>query len=106
MLDEEGMFSGTIEEISEYILFVSPMVFDGGPEEPFPGAAEDLNNLTAAFEKVFFEYVPVIPTVTRAGSTVYASNVNIEWPKYSSAFSWGAARYRYLTTDPDFVGRK
>ncbi len=106
MLDEEGMFSGTIEEISEYILFVSPMVFDGGPEEPFPGAAEDLNNLTAAFEKVFFEYVPVIPTVTRAGSTVYASNVNIEWPKYSSAFSWGAARYRYLTTDPDFVDRK
>ncbi len=103
MLDEEGVYKGTVEDLAVYLVFASENPFDGGPTEPFPGASHDLHNATAAFERVFLKYVPVIPTVTRAGSTIYADNVVIEWPEYSEAFGWGAARYRYLNTDPDFA---
>lgn len=104
MLDNNGVFKGTVQEIAMFILR-TPSLFTAAPEEPFTGASEDLSNLTAAFEKVFFEYVPVIPTVTRSNSTIYAPYVHIEWPKYSDTFGWGAARYRYLTSDPDFADR-
>lgn len=104
LLDEDGIYRGTVHDIAMYILS-DPTVFTSAPKEPFLGASEDLSNLVAAWEKVFFEYVPVVPTVTRSSSTIYAANVHIEWPKYSDAFGWGAARYRYLTSDPDFADR-
>lgn len=104
MLDNDGFFRGTVDEIATYILG-TPTIFTKQPAEPFEGASYDLNNLLAAWERVFYDYAPVIPTVTRASSTIYADNVHIEWPKYSDEFGWGAARYRYLTTDPDFADR-
>jgi oligopeptide transport system substrate-binding protein len=76
--------------------------FDGAAEEPYPGATNDAWNMIAAFEELFFEHVPMVPTVTRSSATMYAANVTIEWPAYSSAFAWGPARYRYLNSDPDF----
>lgn len=102
MLDEEGIYTGTVEDLAIYMTQARENPFDGGPHEPFAGASYDLDNMTAAFEKVFLDYVPLIPTVTRSSSTIYADNVVIEWPEYSEAFGWGAARYRYLNTDPDF----
>ena len=104
MLDENGIYKGPVKDMALYILS-TPTLFTTQPKEPFVGAREDLHNLTAAFEKVFFRYVPVIPTVTRSSSTIYADYVHIEWPKYSNVFGWGSARYRYLTTDPDFADR-
>ena len=76
--------------------------YDGAAAEPFPGATADTWAIIAEFERVFFEYATLVPTVTRSSATVYADNVVITWPAYSSAFGWGAARYRYLNTDPDF----
>jgi len=58
--------------------------------------------MVAMLEELYFEHVSSVPTVTRSSATIYASNVVIEWPAYSSAFGWGANRYRYLNTDPDF----
>jgi oligopeptide transport system substrate-binding protein len=77
--------------------------FDGAAAEPFPGATNDSWNLVAALEALYYEHVPNIPTVTRSSATIYAENVVITWPAYSSAFGWGADRYRYLNTDPDFA---
>jgi len=97
----EGVFQGTIADMVEIIVFESNP-FDGTAAEPFTGAASDAHTILAAFERVFLEYAPIIPAVTRSGATVYAENVVIEWPKYSVAFSWGSQRYRYLNTDADF----
>ena len=44
-----------------------------------------------------------MPTATRSSAVVYSDNVVITWAKYHSGFAWGAARYRYLDTDPDFA---
>lgn len=96
-----GIFKGTIDEISTLVIFYdSP--YDGTASEPFAGATNDVYAIVAAMERVFIEYAILIPTVTRSSATVYAGNVVITWPAYSSAFGWGAQRYRYLNTDPDF----
>lgn len=107
-LDEEGnvvkaagIYKGTLADIALI------QVFDDSPleataKEPYPGASVDASNMLAEFEKLFFKHVPLIPTVTRSSAVVYADNVVIEWPEYSSAFGWGAERYRYLNTDVDF----
>ncbi|MDD3067645.1 MAG: ABC transporter substrate-binding protein [Acholeplasmataceae bacterium] len=98
---EAGIYKGSLYDIG--MLMVSmDTPYDGTAAEPFPGATSDTWNLVAAFERVFFEYAPLIPTVTRSSATVYADNVVITWPAYSAAFGWGAGRYRYLNTDPDF----
>jgi oligopeptide transport system substrate-binding protein len=47
--------------------------------------------------------MPLIPTATLSTATLYADNVVITWPTYSIAFGWGAARYRYLSSDTDFA---
>ena len=96
-----GIYKGSVYDISMVVINLDTP-WDGVASEPFPGAATDIHNYLAELEKVFFEYVPLIPTVTRSSSTVYAENVVIEWPMYSSAFGWGTGRYRYLNTDPDF----
>ncbi len=105
MLDENGIYKGPLNPLLNHVFTFSSSVYYASPEEPFPGASHDLHNLTAAFEKVFLEYVPLIPTVTRSNATIYADYVQIDWPAYSNAFGWGAARYRYLITDPDFADR-
>lgn len=97
-----GIYVGPLEDIALWCVFYDTP-FDGAAAEPFTGATNDTWNMVAAFERVFFEYVPQIPTVTRSSATIYAANVVIEWPAYSSAFGWGANRYRYLNTDPDFM---
>lgn len=101
LIDEEGIFRGTAYQMWQ-ALNAAATIYDGGPKEPFPGASHDLSNITAAFERIFFDYVPVVPTVTRSSATIYADNVIIDWPLYSEAFGWGAARYRYMNTDIDF----
>ena len=59
--------------------------------------------MIAAFEEVYYEYVTMIPTVTRSSATIYAENVEILWPSFSSTLKWGPNKYRYLNTDPDFI---
>jgi oligopeptide transport system substrate-binding protein len=96
-----GMYVGSFYDLAMlHITMDTP--FDGAAEEPYPGATSDTWNMVAAFEALFFEHVPMIPTVTRSNATMYADNVVIQWPAYSSAFGWGTNRYRYLNTDPDF----
>lgn len=76
--------------------------WDSTAKEPFPGAGADANNIAAAMLEVFYEHVTHVPTGTSASATLYAPKVTVEWPEYSTAFGWGAARYRYLNTDVDF----
>ena len=97
-----GIYRGTVYDLASY-LYGASTPYDATAKEPFTGATTDVWKIVAAFEEVFFEYVPMIPTVTRSSATAYASNVVFEWPAYSSAFGWGSARYRYLNTDPDFA---
>ncbi|AIO18368.1 Internalin-A precursor [Candidatus Izimaplasma bacterium HR1] len=97
-----GIYVGPMEDVALLQVF-NDTPYDGSAAEPFTGATNDTWNLVAAFEALFFEHVPMIPTVTRSSATIYAENVVIEWPAYSSAFAWGANRYRYLDTDPDFM---
>lgn len=97
-----GIYRGTLEDIC-MVIINEDTPWDGAASEPFAGASNDIYNYLAELEKVFFDQVPHIPTVTRSSATVYAENVVIEWPMYSSAFQWGTGRYRYLNTDPDFM---
>jgi oligopeptide transport system substrate-binding protein len=96
-----GIYRGPFSDIGIMPYFLDTP-WDGSAKEPFPGATNDTHNFIAALEKVFFEHVPMVPTVTRSDAIVYADNVVIEWPLYHSAFQWGSGRYRYLNTDADF----
>ena len=97
-----GMYVGTLYDFLWEVVFSNNDPYSSSMKEPFEGAGEDLLNVLAVFETVFLESVPMIPTVERSSATLYADNVVIEWPEYSQVFGWGAARYRYLNTDPDF----
>ena len=97
-----GIYTGSIYDLAEN-MFVLDSPYDGSAVAPFPGATEEVWNVVQAFEEVFFEQMPLIPTATSQSAILYADNVKIWWPKYSTAFGWGATRYRYLTTDPDFA---
>lgn len=67
----------------------------------YDGATEDLSNLTAAYEDLIWQYVPVIPVSSRGSATLF-QDVHISWPAWSQLFDWGTQMYRYLTSDPDF----
>jgi oligopeptide transport system substrate-binding protein len=97
-----GLYVGSLYALADYV-YNENTPWDAAAAEPFPGATEEVWKVTAAFEKVFFEQMPLIPTSTLSTATLYAENVTITWPTYSTAFFWGAARYRYLNTDPDFA---
>ncbi len=97
-----GIYKGSVEDIC-MVIINEDTPWDGTASEPFAGASNDIYNYIAELEKVFIDNVTHIPTVTRAAAVVYAENVVLEWPMYSSAFQWGTARYRYLNTDPDFM---
>lgn len=97
----EGIFKGPMHELAN-LMVNEDNPYDGLAKEPFAGATNETRKIVAAFERVFYNHIPVIPTVTRSDAVIYASNVVITWPEYSSAFEWGAARYRYLNTDADF----
>lgn len=101
----EGVYTGTVADLVD-IMMNTNNPFDGSAEEPFPGAGNEANEIIAAFERIFIENAPVIPAVTRSSATLYADNVVIEWPEFSASFGWGAARYRYLTSDADFAPEK
>lgn len=100
-LKPAGYYAGTVYDLA-MLLFTQDTPFDGASSEPFPGATQDTWNIVAALEAVFYENMLSIPTVTRSSAVLYADNVVITWPAYSSAFGWGSQRYRYLNTDPDF----
>lgn len=99
---DAGLFVGTISLLSQLLLYSNDTPFDGAASEPFAGATSDSWNTIAAFELAFFEYAPLVPTVTRSSAIVYAENVVIDWPAYHGFFVWGTGRYRYLDTDSDF----
>lgn len=96
-----GIYKGPMSWIANYAADDNP--WDEMDAEPFIGATEDLWNLLAMFEDVFFQHVPMIPTSTRASATVYKDYVHILWPEYTTLFGWGANRYRYLSSDPQLV---
>jgi oligopeptide transport system substrate-binding protein len=97
-----GVYRGPLSDIAFYP-YTASCPWDATASEPYPGATVDMWELTAMFEEVFLSNGISIPTVTRSDATIYADNVQIEWPFYSVAFGWGAQRYRYLDTDPDFM---
>jgi oligopeptide transport system substrate-binding protein len=97
-----GIYRGSIYALADYV-YNDTTPWDGTASEPFPGATEEVWKITAAFEKAFFQQMPLVPMSTLDSAVVYAANVKIEWPAFSSAFGWGASRYRYLTTDADFA---
>jgi oligopeptide transport system substrate-binding protein len=97
-----GIYRGSIYALADYV-YNESTPWDGSAAEPFPGATEEVWKVTAVFEKAFLAQMPLVPMATLDSAVVYAANVKIEWPAFSSAFGWGAARYRYLTTDADFA---
>ena len=97
---EEGVFKGTVKELSDYM--VSTNVFSSSGDTPFAGASIDAYDIIAAFLKVYYDFVPTIPTSARSSAVLYEDSVVIDWPAYSLVFGWGAERYRYLNTDADF----
>jgi len=99
---EEGIYRGELGQFIQNVVFGKGDPYPAAMKEPFAGAALDLAEMMAVFEDVFLTHVPMVPTVARSGATLYADNVVIEWPEYSYIFGWGANRYRYLNTDPDF----
>ncbi len=96
-----GLYVGSMLDLA-FTVYSEAVPYDATASEPFPGATGEVWNIVAAFETVFLEQVPMVPTVTRSSATLYADNVQILWPDYSSAFGWGAQRYRYLSSDSDF----
>ncbi len=100
---EAGIYKGPMGDFIGNVVFSNNDPYPAAMKEPFAGAAQDLFNMIAVFEDVFFDFVPMVPTVARSGATLYADNVVIEWPEYSLVFGWGANRYRYLNTDADFA---
>ena len=66
------------------------------------GSSNDGWSIATKLLEIFYNHVTHIPTGGSASATLYAEKVTIEWPEYSTAFGWGANRYRYLNTDPDF----
>lgn len=95
-----GLFRETVETAAYLMMESNP--WDATAEEPFAGALDDVWTFVAALERVFYKHVTHIPTAVSASATLYADKVTILWPDYSTAFGWGANRYRYLNTDPDF----
>ncbi len=103
LLDENGTYSGTVKDIVIYMLNAEVTPFDSGRDELFEGASNELYNLIVAFEKVFLDYVPIVPIASHKNVTAYKNNVVILWPDYSKELGFGSDRYRYLNTDPDFI---
>ena len=96
-----GILKATINDLVRWSM-TEDTPWDATAEEPFPGATDDSWTFATAMLEVFYDEVTHIPTGTSAGATLYADKVVISWPAYSTAFGWGANRYRYLATDPDF----
>jgi oligopeptide transport system substrate-binding protein len=97
-----GIYTGSVYDLAiNMVILDAP--YDGSAAAPFEGATQEVWNIVQAFERVFLEQLPVIPTATSQSAVLYADNVEILWPKYSTAFGWGANRYRFLTTDADFA---
>ena len=105
LLASEGKAAGIYAEtlldlVSLMWLYDTP--YDATRVAPFAGAIQDIWNIIAAMEKVFYEEMPLIPTSTTQSAIIYAENVEILWPAYSDTFGWGPARLRFLNTDSDY----
>lgn len=97
----EGYFVGKALELFTWLVNDNFIFVTQG--EPFAGASADLTRVTAGYEYLILEYVTLIPVASSTSVVAYAQNVKIEWPEYSYELGWGTARYRHLTTDPDFA---
>lgn len=102
VVKEAGVLKVKVSDIVYYYFLNNDSVYDGSAEEPFAGAANDGWSIATKLLEIFYNHVTHIPTGGSASATLYAEKVTIEWPEYSTAFGWGADRYRYLNTDPDF----
>jgi oligopeptide transport system substrate-binding protein len=101
-IKDAGLYVGSVYFLANYV-YNNTTPWDGAAAEPFLGATEEVWKVTAAFEKVFLEQMPLIPTSSLSTATLYAQNVTFIWPTYSESFKWGSSQYRYLSTDSDFA---
>lgn len=101
VIKEAGVLKATLRDLVFWSA-TEDTPWDGSQAEPFTGATEDGWSFAAALLEVFYEHVTHIPTGVSADAVLYSDKVVVEWPAYSSGFGWGANRYRYLATDPDF----
>ena len=97
-----GIYAEALIDLLFY-MFVSDTPYDATRSAPFAGATQDAWSIVAAMEAAFFELMPMVPTAALQSAVIYAENVQILWPAYSDTFGWGSTRYRFLSTDPDFV---
>ena len=97
-----GIYAGNLFQLA-FLMYALDTPYDASRSEPFPGATQEVWNIVQAMERVFFQQIPMIPTATLQSAVIYQPNVKFLWPAYSDTFGWGATRYRYLSTDPDFV---
>lgn len=97
----EGYYDGTA--LGMFLHLLNDDFIYWKNEEPFPGAVDDLTRISAGFEYIILDYVTLVPVGSRTSVIAYAENVVILWPSYSYELGWGSARYRYLSTDPDFA---
>ncbi len=101
LVDNDGYFDGLAIDLFDFVLNDEFIWWKDA--EPYDGAVDDLTRISAAFEYIILDLVTLVPVGSRTSITAYALNVEIEWPFYSYELGWGTARYRYLTTDPDFA---
>lgn len=101
LVANEGYYDGLALDLFDFIL--NDEFIWWKDEEPYDGAVDDLTRISAAFEYIILDLVTLVPVGSRTSITAYAMNVKIQWPQYSYELGWGTARYRYLTTDPDFI---
>jgi uncharacterized repeat protein (TIGR02543 family) len=98
ILDSNGVFKGTFHEA--YTFYGGTTVFD----VEYPGRTQDLNNLTVALEFVVLSQGINVPLYSSVSAVVY-DDVYIDVPARHSFLSFGGSRYRWLTSDPDFINR-
>ena len=96
-----GIYTDTLLELVT-LMYIFDTPYDATRSAPFPGATQDVWSIVAAMEKVFFEFMPLVPTSSLQSAVIYAANVVILWPEYSVTFGWGPSRLRFLNTDADF----
>lgn len=92
---EDGIWKGTLVEFADF----ASMSIQDSSDYPMK---HDLHYYSiSVLEKAILNVMPTVPLTATANSTVF-KNVNLEWPEFHMLFGWGAQKYRYLTTDPDF----
>lgn len=95
-LDENGIWKGTLIEFADY----SSSTIEAAAK--YEGKSDVLFTAMGGVEKALLDLMATIPLTATASTTVY-NDLHVDWPSYGIYFGWGAQKYRYLTTDPDFA---